>query len=94
MSATTTTRIQLDLATRDRVQRLADIRQSSAEDVMREAIEQYVERTERQAELREELKERWSEYEESGLHVTAEEADEWLRRLARGERPALPEPHR
>ena len=34
--------------------------------------------------------ERWAAYEESGLHVTAAEADAWLARLEAGETAPMP----
>jgi predicted transcriptional regulator len=92
MPATTTTSIKLDPAIKERVQRLADARRRSAHWVMKEAIEAYVEREEKQEQLRDELMTRWQEYEETGLHVGDEEARSWLTRLARGEKPPLPEP--
>ena len=35
----------------------------------------------------------WEAYEATGLHVTAEEADDWLARLEAGEDAAAPECH-
>lgn len=93
MPATSTTSIKLDPAIKERVQRLADAQRRSAHWVMKEAIEEYVEREEKQEQLRAELTTRWEEYEETGLHVTADEAREWLTRLVHGEKPPLPEPH-
>lgn len=93
MPASSTTSIKLDAAIKERVQHLADTKRRSAHWVMKEAIEAYVEREEKQEQLREELTARWQEYEETGLHVTADEARTWLMRLARGEEPQLPEPH-
>lgn len=44
---------------------------------MREAIEQYVEREEKRA-LRSETLKAWDEFQATGLHVTADEAEKWL----------------
>lgn len=93
MPARTTTSIKLDPAVKERIQRLADARRRSAHWVMKEAIEEYLEREEKQEQLRDELTARWREYEETGLHVSDEEARTWLMRLARGEKPPFPEPH-
>jgi hypothetical protein len=48
---------------------------------MREAIEQYIDREERRERLRQDTLAAWAEYQESGQHVTAAEADAWLARL-------------
>ena len=52
---------------------------------MQEAIEQYLEREERQERLRQQAYAAWEEYSATGLHVTADEADAWLARLESGE---------
>lgn len=93
MPATATTSIKLDPAIKERVQRLADARRRSAHWVMKEAIEAYVEREEKREQFREEAAARWRDYEATGLHVTDEEAQAWLTRLAGGEKPPLPKPH-
>jgi predicted transcriptional regulator len=93
MPVSTTTSIKLDPAMKERVQRLAHARRRSAHWVMKEAIEAFVEREEKQEQLRDELMARWHEYEETGLHVGDEEARSWLMRLAQGKKPPLPEPH-
>lgn len=85
MAASGTTSVKLDDATKDRVQRLASIKQRSTHWLMREAIEQYVVREERQEQQRQEAYAAWEEYRTTGLHVTAEEADAWLAKLEAGE---------
>lgn len=88
-----TTSLKLDADTKERVQRLASLRQRSAHWLMREAIEQYLHREEREEQLRQDLHAAWKEYEETGLHVTGEEADEWLAKLEAGEYADMPECH-
>lgn len=82
MSATTSLKLGTEL--KERVQRLAFARQRSAHWLMREAIEQYVEREELRQKNREDAFNAWSEYQATGLHVTAEEADAWLAKLEAG----------
>jgi len=60
---------------------------------MREAIEQYVEREEKREQLRQSALTAWADYQATGLHVTAEEADAWLARLEAGEDVTEPECH-
>lgn len=52
--------------------------------LMREAISQYVEREERREAFRQDGITPWNEYQATGLHVTAAEADAWLAQLAAG----------
>ncbi len=55
----------------ERVQRLAAARQRSAHWLMREAIQQYVDREEKREALRQAALDAWASYQASGLHVTA-----------------------
>lgn len=93
MSALSTTSLRLDPETKERVQRLASARRRSAHWLMREAIEQYVEREEKREQFRQDALAAWDEYQETGLHVTAEEADAWLAKLEAGEDADAPECH-
>jgi predicted transcriptional regulator len=93
MAETATTSIKLDEETRDRIRRLAAARKRSAHWLMREAIDQYVEREEKREKLRRDALAAWNEYQTTGLHVTEEEADRWLARLEAGEDEKPPECH-
>jgi predicted transcriptional regulator len=93
MPTTSTTSLKLDAETKDRVQRLAATRRRSAHWIMREAVEQYVEREERLEQLRQEALAAWAEYQTTGLHVTAKEADAWLAKLEAGKHAAIPKCH-
>lgn len=72
------TSIKLDDDLKGRVQHLADARRRSAHWLMREAIEQYVEREERREAFRRDTLEAWEDYQATGLHVTADEVEQWL----------------
>jgi predicted transcriptional regulator len=85
--------LTLDAEIEVRLQRLADVRQLPARGLVREAIEQYVEREEARETLRQQTLAAWSEYQSTGRHVTAEEADVWLSRLEAGEDADPPSPH-
>src|SRR3546814_5750992 len=52
---------------------------------MREAIAQYVEREEKREAFRQDAIRVWDEYQQTGLHLTLEEADAWLAKLEAGE---------
>ena len=85
-----TTSLKLDSAMKERVHRLASARRRSPHWVMREAVEQYVEREEKREQLRQDALAAWAGYQETGLHVTAGEADAWLAKLEAGKKPAVP----
>ncbi len=72
------TSIKLDDELKRRVQHLADNRQRSAHWLMREAIEQYVEREERRETFKQNALKAWEDYQATGLHVTGEEVERWL----------------
>ncbi len=93
MPAASTTSLKLDLKIKRRLQRLASARRRSPHWIMREAIEQYVEREEKREQLRQDALAAWTNFQTTGLHVTAEEADAWLARLEAGEDAAPPKCH-
>jgi predicted transcriptional regulator len=92
MTGRATTSLKLDAETKERLQRLAGSRRRSAHWLMREAIEQYIDREEARERLRGDALTAWADYQATGLHVSAEEADRWLERLEAGEdiEPPLP----
>jgi predicted transcriptional regulator len=94
MPATSTTSIKLDPAIKERVQRLADAQRRSAHWVMKEAIEKYVEREEKQEQFRQDALTAWEDYQTTGLHLTGDEVDAWLAKLERGEDAKMPEWHK
>ena len=85
--------VKLDLDIRDRMKHLAEARHRTTHWLMREAIEQYVDREEKQAAFREEALKAWSDYQLTGLHVSHQEADDWLAKLASGDDVEPPECH-
>jgi predicted transcriptional regulator len=90
MSTPSTTSVKLDIKTKERVQRLASVCRRSAHWIMREAIEQYVDREEKREQLRQDALAAWTHYQTTGLHATAEEADSWLAKLESGKEAAPP----
>ena len=93
MATPSTTSVKLDTETKERIQRLAAARRRSAHWVMREAIEQYVEREEKREQFRQDALSAWNHYQTTGLHATAEEADAWLAKLEAGKDVAPPKCH-
>ena len=88
--ASTTTSLKLDSELKDRVQRLAAARRRTPHWILREAVEQYVEREEKREQLRQDALAAWAEYQTTGLHVTAKDADAWLAKLEAGKRAVIP----
>jgi predicted transcriptional regulator len=88
-----TTSLKLDATTKERVRRLAASRRRTAHWIMREAVEQYVEREEKRERLRQDALAAWEHYRETGLHVTGAEADAWFKKLETGKRAVPPKCH-
>jgi len=87
------TSVKLDDDLKSRIQHLADVRHRSAHWIMREAIRDYVEREEKRETFKQDALHAWAEYQANGLHLTLEEADDWLAKLEAGEDAELPKCH-
>ncbi|MDZ7809380.1 MAG: CopG family ribbon-helix-helix protein [Arhodomonas sp.] len=74
----TPTSIKLDDDLKGRLQELAEARQRSAHWLMRDAIEQYVEREEKREAFKRDALRAWEEYQATGLYVNADEVETWL----------------
>ncbi|ACQ67656.1 MULTISPECIES: CopG family ribbon-helix-helix protein [Candidatus Hamiltonella] len=70
--------LRLEKNLKERVKYLADDKRSSSHALMLDAIHQYVEREEKQSAYRKNALAAWQEYQETGEHITAEEALNWL----------------
>jgi predicted transcriptional regulator len=93
MAVASTTSLKLDPELKERVQQLASARRRSAHWIMREAVEQYVGREEKREQLRQNVLAAWADFQATGLHATAEEADAWLAKLEAGDDAEAPECH-
>jgi predicted transcriptional regulator len=94
MASQTTTTLKLDEKTKARLRRLGEARRRSAHWLMCDAIGQYLDREEARQKLNRDTLAAWEEYNRTGLHVTGEEMDAWMKRLEQGENPPPPRPHR
>ena len=93
MTTATTVRpvaVKLDLDLRERMKRLAESRQRSTHWMMREAIQQYVNREEQRQAFHQEGMQAWEEYQATGLHLTGDEVAAWL--ATWGEENEIPVP--
>ncbi|WP_426174712.1 CopG family ribbon-helix-helix protein [Massilia sp. TWR1-2-2] len=82
--------VEIEQETQDRLKRLADARQRTPDGMMKEAIHQYLDREEKRETFRQDTLNAWKDYQETGLHVDAEEVTEWL--ATWGEENELPPP--
>ena len=87
------TSIKIPGELRERLQSLADVRQRTAHALMLQAIEAFVSREEKREAWRQEGIESWEEYQRTGLHLTNDEAVEWMDAIIRGEKADLPKCH-
>ena len=89
----TATSIKLDDELKGGVQHLAEARRRTSHWIMREAIAQYVEREEKREAFKQDALRAWEDHQRTGLHLTLEEADAWLRKPEVGEDAELPKCH-
>ena len=76
--------VKIDEDLKTRIKRLADLKQRSAHWMMREAITQYVAREERREAFRQDTLRAWESFQTTGLHLSSDEADAWLKKLEDG----------
>lgn len=90
---TATTSVKLDAELKARLRQLAEARRRKPHWLMTEAVREYVEREEKREKFKQDALRAWEHYQATGLHATAEEADAWLAKLAKGEQAEAPECH-
>lgn len=88
-----TTSIKLSQEMRERINRLGASRKRSPHSLLVEAVENYVEHEEKREAWRQEGIDAYEEYMRTGLHVTHDEAKDWLRQLAAGTSTGAPKCH-
>lgn len=86
--------IQIDAETRARMERLAEARQQTMEEVLHDVVEQYAEREEKRGEFLRAGQAAWDDYLATGLHASGEEVDAWLARVEAGEDVPPPACHK
>ena len=78
---------------REQIEQLAASRKTTPEEIVRKAVEYYAYETETNDEFLKRGLAALAEYEETGLHLTGEEVDEWLAKIEAGENPPMPPCH-
>lgn len=91
MSATT---LMIDDALAERLARIAEEQDLSIQSVMDSAISDYVGRAEARAEMAREGDAAWAEYRRTGLHLTGDEIQDWLRNWGADENVGAPKCHK
>ena len=87
------TSIKLDEEMKQRVQKLAHLRQRSSHWILREAIAQYVAREEARESFKQEARESWTAFQESGLHLTGPAVRNWLNKWGTDSETEMPDCH-
>ena len=87
------TSVKLDDVLKKRIQHLADVRHRSAHWIMREAIRDYVEREEARESFKQESLASWTAHQETGQHLTGQEARDWLNTWGTDKETEVPECH-
>ena len=87
------TSVKLDDELKNRIQHLANVRHRSAHWIMREAIRDYVEREEARESFKQEAIASWKAYQETGQHLTGQEACHWLNNWGTDKETEIPECH-
>lgn len=71
--------VKLTPVSRERLRTLADLQRRPAHALAREAIEAYLEAQEEEIRRNQEADASWKHYQDTGLHVTGEEAIAWIK---------------
>ena len=71
--------LKLTPTSRARLRTLAEIQRRPAHALAREAVEAYIEAQEEQIRRNQEADAAWKHYQDTGLHITGEEAIAWIR---------------
>ena len=90
---TTAVAIKIDQETKERYKNLARIKNRSTHWMMREAINQYLEREEKRESFHHDALNSWNEYQETGLHATGDEVIKWLNTWGTDDEMDVPECH-
>jgi predicted transcriptional regulator len=85
--------LKLEQGEHDRLKALADARQRKPHFLMKEAIRQYLDREEARESFKKDALASWQAYQETGQHLTGEEAINWLDTWGTDQEKAAPACH-
>lgn len=86
--------LKLDASERERLGTLAAARKRTSHYLMREAVREYLTREEARQSFRDEARQSWDHYKETGLHTTQAEVDAWVDSLGTKKPKRAPKCHR
>jgi predicted transcriptional regulator len=78
-TATSPMSLKLRPSSRERLNAIASLKQRPAHALAREAVEAYIEAQEQQDRQNRESMAAWNHYQETGLHVAADEVTAWIK---------------
>ena len=70
--------IDIDVALKNRIEQLAELRRRPTQSIIGEAIQQYVDREEARENFKNDAMASWAAYPETGRHLTGEKVRAWL----------------
>ena len=79
LTSSNPSRFRVDARFHEQLDRIAEQQSRSGEEVVSDAIEEYVDRAERRAKLLVEMEQAHEEYKKTGLHLTQQEVDDWMK---------------
>lgn len=85
--------VKIEDGLKERIHNLANARQRSSHWIMRQAIQEYVEREEKREQFHQDAIHSWEKYQADGLHVTHAEVEQWFAQLEAGEDVEMPKCH-
>jgi predicted transcriptional regulator len=91
---TRTVAVEVDQETRDRIERLAQLRHRPLDSLIKDAVSQYLEREENRDRFRHDAIQAWNERQATGLHVSADEVATWLETWGEENEQTAPECHK
>ncbi|GBU09330.1 CopG family transcriptional regulator [Gammaproteobacteria bacterium] len=94
MLNTTPMAVKINIDMKERMLRLADIKNRTPHWIMREAISQYIEREEKYEVFHQSAIDSWQEYQTTGLHVSSDEVFAWLETWGTDNEKAAPLCHK
>ncbi|ABS45628.1 TPA: CopG family transcriptional regulator [Yersinia enterocolitica] len=92
-SSNTPVSVKIEPTIKARMERLGESRERTMHWLVTDAIKKYVEHEEKREELKEAAHKAWLSFQETGLHVSSEEANEWLTSLSEGHYKEPPKCH-
>ena len=84
MSSALKASVEIDPDVNERLEKLAASRHRQPDRLLKEAVEQYVDREEKRESFRQDTLRAWEEYRSTGMHLTGEEVEAWLQQLEDG----------